>query len=259
MNLLKEAEDNLGRMFLDNPHRGIVSGLNEDGSLIQMAWIMGRSPGSQNRTYVKQGTDLRTEAIDPSKVREDQRDLIIYRAMTEAKGLHIVSNGNHTEDIAGFARNVHPASRHLLPLALRQRYCEPDAPIFTPRIAAYQNCLDSRAVFMTLRADPAARERWTVAEAEMDKSKFPTNKSTFDIALTPGFGYCMMTYAPGDSNALKSYDGSPFVVPLHGSANQVIDRFWKALDERWRVAIGMKVANDGAGVNYILTRDRQKG
>ena len=91
--LEQEALKNMELRFVDNPCRGVVTGMNGNGEPVQISWIMGRSSNSQNRVYVaeKEKGLLRTEAADPSKVEDPS--LIIYNAMRSINKAHIVSNG----------------------------------------------------------------------------------------------------------------------------------------------------------------------
>ncbi len=59
------------------PGRGILLGKSEDGINAVIAYfIMGRSENSRNRIFVEDGTGIRTEAFDPSKMSDPS--LIIY-------------------------------------------------------------------------------------------------------------------------------------------------------------------------------------
>ena len=58
---------------------------------------MGRSPNSRNRRFVVEGPVLRTAPVDASKVTDPS--LIIYEAMLELPGLHLVSNGDRTRTV----------------------------------------------------------------------------------------------------------------------------------------------------------------
>ncbi|MBO7568277.1 MAG: hypothetical protein J6T60_14415, partial [Bacteroidales bacterium] len=59
------------------PGRGIVIGKSADGKYAVTAYfIMGRSENSRNRVFVEDGEGIRTEAFDPSKMKDPS--LIIY-------------------------------------------------------------------------------------------------------------------------------------------------------------------------------------
>ena len=109
--------------FLENnpyPGRGIAVGKDR-----VYYFIMGRSENSRNRIFAETRDGIRTEAFDPTKMKDPS--LIIYHPVRRtAQGL-IVTNGDQTDTIrdAGDFRK-----------ALMTREYEPDEPNFTPRISA---------------------------------------------------------------------------------------------------------------------------
>ena len=53
------------------PGRGIMIGRTADGKYAVAAYfIMGRSVNSRNRIFVEDGEGIRTEAFDPSKMKD---------------------------------------------------------------------------------------------------------------------------------------------------------------------------------------------
>ena len=273
MSLSETAEKNLKSYFVDNPCRGIVLGADNNGNCIQLSWIMGRSSNSQNRVYVVYNDVLRTAPFDASKV-EDPR-LIIYNAMRSAgpnKNVHVVGNGDQTDTIAEKLAIATPGRVINCDIyeALNQRYCEPDAPIFTPRITGCQIACRSTPFISLIKADPGAKEHWveTVkssglkkddfrkpgmsesqvteaynkeigSRASLDHNKFPSVYKFFDFWGTPKFGYCLTTYKPG-SKELASFDSEPFAVPIRDSLEETMRLLWDNLEPEWRVALGGK-------------------
>ncbi|MCX6706785.1 MAG: hypothetical protein NT001_01445, partial [Candidatus Woesearchaeota archaeon] len=61
-------------------------------------------------------------------------------------------------------------------------------------------------------------------------------RQTFDYPLKPGYGYCITTYNPG-SVQLNTFEGEPFIVPVRGNTEEVMERFWNSLEPKWRVAL----------------------
>ncbi|MEG1850301.1 MAG: IMP cyclohydrolase, partial [Oscillospiraceae bacterium] len=116
------------------PGRGIVLGRSEDGSKVVLAYfIMGRSENSRNRIFVEDGEGIRTEAYDPSKLRDPS--LIIYAPVRvfrdENNTVTLVTNGDQTDTLyEGLQKGISFAD------SLRRRTFEPDAPNYTPRISA---------------------------------------------------------------------------------------------------------------------------
>merc|ERR550537_702064 len=81
------------------PGRVVCLGKKEDGTLVQVYSIMGRSANSRNRIFaVRAGTgQVYTEAADASKVEDPS--LIIYNALMELSKQYIVTNGDQTDTI----------------------------------------------------------------------------------------------------------------------------------------------------------------
>merc|ERR1719281_1520530 len=81
------------------PGRVVCLGKKEDGTLVQVYSIMGRSANSRNRIFsVQAGTgQVYTEAADASKVEDPS--LIIYNALMELPKQFIVTNGDQTDTI----------------------------------------------------------------------------------------------------------------------------------------------------------------
>ena len=80
------------------PGRGIVIGKTKDGKKAAIAYfIMGRSENSRNRVFVEEGEGIRTQAFDPSKLRDPS--LIIYAPVRVLGNKTIVTNGDQTDTV----------------------------------------------------------------------------------------------------------------------------------------------------------------
>ena len=78
------------------PGRGSVLGGTPDGKTAVAAYfIMGRSVNSRNRVFVQEPDGIRTEAFDPSLMKDPH--LIIYHPVREAGQGLIVTNGDQTD------------------------------------------------------------------------------------------------------------------------------------------------------------------
>lgn len=238
--MTEQASHNFQQHIADNryPGRGLVIGLaSAANAWLQVYWIMGRSAHSQNRRFVSEGTTLRTEPVDPSQVRDPS--LIIYDAMLELPGVYLVSNGDQT-------RTLHTCLREggLFDQALATREREPDMPNYTPRISgmlAPQHPLGpiTLSILKANAADTGVTDRYTYRPA----------------APPPGFGYCLTTYL-GDGKPLPAFTGDPLLVPCTGSAEDVLETYWSALDAEYRVALAVKeIPRDGGG-SRILVQNR---
>ncbi len=222
------------------PGRGIVIGREASGEAwLQVYWIMGRSPNSQNRIFVAEGPALRTEPHDAAAVEDPS--LIIYEAMLELPGVHLVSNGDQTRTIFDV---IQAGGSFESALEMRER--EPDAPNFTPRISAMLDLRggDPELALSILRAnavDPALTDRTTFRPA----------------APPPGLGLCLTTYE-GDGDPLPPFRGDPLWMPLGGTAAEIAERYWSALDAGHRVALAVKrIPSDGSPVQIEL-RNRHR-
>ena len=248
--LRKKAFAEVTEHLRDNPCRGIVLGSDNNENQVQLSWIMGRSPNSQNRIYVVEDEVLRTKPTDPSKVKDPS--LIIYNAMRSSSLGHVVSNGDQTDSVLELAGRAVYFFR-----SFGQRYCEPDAPNFTPRITGLQS--DTKNVLLSvLKADPFAREHWMDVQSRLvrgdyssdkdfldavdkgvglNRFEFPTLADEFTRPVRPGFGYCLTTYMPG-SKKLPSFKGEPILVPIYDNLEKSMETFWNLLEPEWRVALG---------------------
>lgn len=223
------------------PGRGLVVGRAPDGAWLQVYWIMGRSPNSRNRVFVAEGATLRTEPFDASQVEDPS--LILYEAMREsADGRYVVSNGDQTRtlvealDAGGSAED-----------ALDAREREPDAPNYTPRIAAVLDLrgAEPRLLLSLLKASPADPAR--------------TDRFHYRPAPPPpGLGLGLTTYR-GDGSPLPPFVGEPLWLPLAGGPEAVLEAYWAALDAENRVALAVKAIPASGGPGRIVLRNRHEG
>ena len=207
---------------------------------LQVYWIMGRSENSRNRRFVVEGTTLRTEAVDVSKVVDPR--LIIYEAMLELPDVYVVGNGDQTRTVV---ETLAAAGAFEEALAARER--EDDAPNYTPRISGLidlrghtHGALPALAlsILRANEADAAETDRTTVRPA----------------SPPPGLGLGLTTYT-GDGDPLPPFRGDPLWLPLEGGAGQVLASYWEALDGENRVALAVKSIPLGGGPGSILVRN----
>ena len=110
------------------PGRGIVLGVTPDGKKAVAAYfIMGRSVNSRNRVFIQEPDGIRTEAFDPSLMKDPH--LIIYHPVREAGCGLIVTNGDQTDTIWEYLAEGAGSEA-----ALRSRQVEDAGPDWTPRI-----------------------------------------------------------------------------------------------------------------------------
>jgi hypothetical protein len=240
MDLRAEASRNFVRHIEQNsyPGRGLVLGRSSDADAwLQVYWIMGRSPNSRNRIFVAEGPTLRTAPHDPAAL--ENPSLVIYEAMLELPGLHIVSNGDQT-------RTIHEeiTSGGSFESALAKREREPDAPNYTPRISGLIDLRGGEPLFALsiLKANPAD-------PAHTDRTSFRP------APPPPGLGLGLTTYE-GDGDPLPSFRGEPLWLPLDGDPEVLGDHYWEALDADNRVALAVKRIPASGGPAEILLWNR---
>jgi hypothetical protein len=240
MDLGALAKDSFAQHLVRNPYpgRGLVSGRDgSGGGWIQVYWIMGRSANSRNRRFVAENGTLRTEPFDP--VALEDPSLIIYEAMLEGQGVHVVSNGDQTRTV--FDALTRGGS---FESALETREREPDAPNYTPRISGL---LDLRGAepalaLSLLRANPADPAR--------------TDRHCFRPAPPPaGLGLGLTTYQ-GDGAPLPPFQGEPLWLPLEGDPEQILAGYWDALDSHNRVSLAVKRIPREGGQGTLWVRNR---
>jgi hypothetical protein len=243
MDLRAEASRNFVRHIEQNsyPGRGLVLGRSSDADAwLQVYWIMGRSPNSRNRVFAAEGPTLRTAPHDPAALRNPS--LVIYEAMLELPGVHIVTNGDQTRTICDEI-----ASGGTFESALATREREPDAPNYTPRISGLIDLRGAKPAFALsiLKANPADPDR--------------TDRTTFRPAPPPpGLGLALTTYE-GDGDPLPSFRGEPLWLLLEGEPEALGGRYWEGLDADNRVALAVKRIPASGGPAEIFLWNRLAG
>lgn len=233
------AQSNFEQCLSKNPYpgRGLVIGRSSEDNWLILYWIMGRSVQSRNRRFVTDGSALRTEPVDPGLIADPS--LIIYEAMLDLPKVFLVSNGDQTRTMYETLRNGGTVEQ-----ALSTREREPDAPNFTPRISGLLSFEGEApaAVLSILKAnptDPAFTDRFFY------RPSYPKE----------GFGFGLTTYS-GDGNPLPSFSGDPLLLPCTGEAEEVLDRYWNALNADNRVSLAVKKIFDRGARSEILIRNR---
>lgn len=236
------ANENLRKLLLNSyPGRGIVVGMDQNGNLIQIYWIQGRSPSSRNRVF-EEGEKgvVRTSAADRT-VDMGDTSLIFYRAMAERGGMYVVSNGDQTDTIIEYDSDGHTFFQ-----ALRTRQYEPDAPNYTPRISA--------ACFLR-RSGPSAEI------SILKRSLFGegTDRDLYRYEeFQRGYGYCVHTYMD-DGDPLPSFEGRPYLIPITGGGiGDIAENLWPALHSPHMVALVVKQIDVSTGKSAIHIKNKYK-
>ena len=214
------------------PGRGICVGLDEGGAhILQVYWIMGRSANSRNRVFIAECGSLRTSAADPSKLKDPTN--VIYSAMRELGQVFIVTNGNQTDTIYDAS-----AAGGTFVEALNTRTYEPDAPNSTARISCVCD----------LRSGQAVTELSVVKKSAY--SDAPERQFFQYEALPRSAGHTITTYT-GDGDPLPRFEGEPYLLPLVGSTQKVLETIWGSLNAENRVSIAVKSIEITTGKSRI--------
>lgn len=201
------------------PGRGIILGRSADGSKAVAAYfIMGRSENSRNRIFVEDGEGIRTQAFDPSKMKDPS--LIIYAPVRVLGNKTIVTNGDQTDTI--FERMD---KQMTFEQSLRSREFEPDAPNFTPRISGVMHVENGTynfalSILKSDNGDSSSCNRFTFA--------YENPKA--------GTGRFIHTYI-GDGNPLPSFEGEPTLVEVKGNIDEFTDEVWNSLNNDNKVSL----------------------
>lgn len=211
------------------PGRGIVLGKSADGKYAVAAYfIMGRSENSRNRVFVKDGEGIRTQAFDPSKMKDPS--LIIYAPVRVLGNKTIVTNGDQTDTIY---ENMD--KQMTFEQSLRCREFEPDAPNFTPRISGIMHVENGEynfamSILKSDNGDSASCNRFTFA--------YNNPKS--------GAGRFIHTYM-GDGNPLPSFEGEPELVEIKGNIDDFAKLVWNNLNEDNKVSLFVRFIEIASG------------
>lgn len=217
-------EKNLVNLSLNKyPGRGMIIGMTPDSTrFVQVYWIMGRSENSRNRIFVlEDNKDVRNKAFIDSKLIDPS--LIIYKPIRSIDKVHIVTKGDQTDTIY----NKYSMGGSF-EQAIKEREYEPDEPNFTPRISGIVDLNDTCTAY-----------KLSIIKSLYNSSKVCIRNIFSYSDPVPGVGHCITTYQ-GDGNPLPSYEGEPYIVPVHDNIKETLDFYWNLLYEENRISILVK-------------------
>jgi hypothetical protein len=222
------------------PGRGIMIGRTADGKYAVAAYfIMGRSVNSRNRIFVEDGEGIRTEAFDPSKMKDPS--LIIYAPVRVLGSKTIVTNGDQTD-------TIYDGLDHQMTFeqSLRERQYEPDGPNYTPRISGVIHRVGTDfnyaiSILKSADGNPDSNHRFTYS---------------YSPAL-PGTGHFISTYVD-DGNPLPSFEGEPIPVAVDAGIDELTDMIWNSLNEENKVSLFVRYINleDGSYETRIVNKNK---
>ncbi len=198
------------------PGRGIMLGITPDGTKSVAAYfIMGRSVNSRNRVFVKEPDGIRTEAHDPSLMKDPH--LIIYHPVREAGCGLIVTNGDQTDTIWEYL-----ARGESWEAALRTRMFEDDGPNWTPRISGLLSGDGSYKMSILKAADPEGNA---------------CSRFFWEYPATAGLGHFLHTYVCDGNPVIPTFQGEPERAATENDIDTFTDGVWNALNEQNKISL----------------------
>lgn len=198
------------------PGRGIMLGITPDGTKSVVAYfIMGRSVNSRNRVFIQEADGIRTEAHDPSLMKDPH--LIIYHPVREAGCGLIVTNGDQTDTIWEYL-----ARGESWEAALRTRMFEDDGPNWTPRISGLLAGDGSYKMSILKAADPEGNA---------------CSRFFWEYPATAGLGHFLHTYVCDGNPVIPTFQGEPERVATENDIDTFTDSVWNALNEQNKISL----------------------
>ena len=208
------------------PGRGIVLGITPDGTHTVAAYfIMGRSVNSRNRVFVQEPDGIRTEAHDPSLMKDPH--LIIYHPVRECGCGLIVTNGDQTDTIWEYLSRGESWEA-----ALRTRQFEDDSPNWTPRISGLQSREGSYKMSILKAAD---------AEGSACARYF------YEYPGTPGVGHFLHTYICDGNPVIPTFCGEPERVAILDDMEAFTDLLWNNLNPDNKISLFVRYTDRTTG------------
>ena len=208
------------------PGRGIVLGVTPDGKKAVAAYfIMGRSVNSRNRVFVQEPDGIRTEAHDPSLMKDPH--LIIYHPVREAGCGLIVTNGDQTDTIWEYL-----AKGESWEAALRTRCFEDDGPNWTPRISGLLSGNGSYKMAILKSNDPEGT----------DCARF-----FYEYPAKAGLGHFLHTYVCDGNPVIPTFQGEPERVSIPQDIDAFTAELWENLNEANKISLFVRYTDLATG------------
>ena len=208
------------------PGRGIVLGITPDGKKSVAAYfIMGRSVNSRNRIFALEPDGIRTEAHDPSLMKDPH--LIIYHPVRQAGCGLIVTNGDQTDTIWEYL-----ARGECWEAALRTRMFEDDGPNWTPRISGLLAGDGSYKMSILKAAD---------AEGSACAHFF------YEYPAIAGLGHFIHTYVCDGNPVIPTFQGEPERVAIEGDIDFFTNMLWENLNEANKISLFVRYTDLATG------------
>ena len=204
------------------PGRGIVLGVTPDGeNAVAAYFIMGRSVNSRNRVFVQEPDGIRTEAHDPSLMKDPH--LIIYHPVREAGCGLIVTNGDQTDTIWEYL-----AKGESWEAALRTRCFEDDGPNWTPRISGLLSGDGSYKMSILKAADPEGKA---------------CSRFFWEYPATVGLGHFLHTYVCDGNPVIPTFQGEPERIATENDIDAYANMIWENLNPDNKISLFVRYTN----------------
>ena len=208
------------------PGRGIVLGITPDGKKSVAAYfIMGRSVNSRNRIFALESDGIRTEAHDPSLMKDPR--LIIYHPVREAGCGLIVTNGDQTDTIWEYL-----ARGESWEAALRTRVFEDDGPNWTPRISG-------------LLAGDGSYKMSILKSADAEGSACA--RFFYEYPAVAGLGHFIHTYVCDGNPVIPTFQGEPERVAIEGDIDTFTNMLWENLNTDNKISLFVRYTDLATG------------
>ena len=208
------------------PGRGIILGVTPDGNKSVAAYfIMGRSVNSRNRIFALEPDGIRTEAHDPSLMKDPH--LIIYHPVREVGSGLIVTNGDQTDTIWEYL-----ARGESWEAALRTRMFEDDGPNWTPRISG-------------LLAGDGSYKMSILKAADAEGSACA--RFFYEYPAIAGLGHFIHTYVCDGNPVIPTFQGEPERVAIEGDIDTFTNMLWESLNEANKISLFVRYTDLATG------------
>ena len=125
---------------------------------------------------------------------------------------------------------------------LKRFQYEDDEPHFTPRIAGCLDWAESESLLMLVILKKHPHSLTSLRQFFLYDS------------VPLGYGYCLTTYQ-GNKDPLPSFEGEPFLVPLSGGADSILEQYWNTLDSKTKISLAVKTI-DSRSQSSILIKNK---
>ena len=208
------------------PGRGIVLGVTPDGKKSVAAYfIMGRSVNSRNRIFALEPDGIRTEAHDPSLMKDPH--LIIYHPVRQAGCGLIVTNGDQTDTIWEYLERGENWEA-----ALRTRMFEDDGPNWTPRISG-------------LLAGDGSYKMSILKAADAEGSACA--RFFYEYPAIAGLGHFIHTYVCDGNPVIPTFQGEPERVAMDNDIESFTNMLWENLNEANKISLFVRYTDLATG------------